>query len=218
MVNIDVFVDDFVKRLKAVFGNRIWFVGLQGSYARGEENENSDIDMVVILDKLSASDIERYNQLLDGIPERKLMCGFLSGKSELLNWNKSELFQFYYDTKPIAGSLDEILFLIDDVSIDQAIKDGVCSIYHSCVHNMLYEKSAEILKSLYKSAAFVIQAICFKQTGEYFSKKAELIEAVNENDKSILKEFSNIKAEKEIDFQRMSGMLFNWSKNLIKGE
>lgn len=217
-MDIDVFVDNFVKRLKAVFDNRIWFIGLQGSYARGEENENSDIDMVVILDKLSASDIERYNQLLDSIPERKLMCGFLSGKSELLNWNKSELFQFYYDTKPIAGSLDELLFLIDDVSIDQAIKDGVCSIYHSCVHNMLYEKSAKILKSLYKSAAFVIQAICFKQKGEYFSKKAELIEAVNENDKSILKEFSNIKAGKEIDFQRMSGMLFNWSKNLIKGE
>ena len=217
-MDIDVFVDNFVKRLKAVFGNRIWFIGLQGSYARGEENENSDIDMVVILDKLSASDIERYNQLLDGIPERKLMCGFLSGKSELLNWNKSELFQFYYDTKPIAGSLDELLFLIDDVSIDQAIKDGVCSIYHSCVHNMLYEKSAEILKSLYKSAAFVIQAICFKQTGEYFSKKAELIEAVNDNDKSILKELFNIKAGQEIDFQRMSGMLFNWSKNLIKGE
>ncbi|MDE5669936.1 MAG: nucleotidyltransferase domain-containing protein [Eubacterium sp.] len=216
MIDIDVFVDDFVKRLRAVFDNRIWFVGLQGSYARGEADENSDVDMVVILNELSECDIERYNQLLAAIPERNLMCGFLSGKKELFNWNKSELFQFYYDTKPIIGSLDELLFLIDDISIDQAIKTGACSIYHSCVHNMLYEKSSEILKSLYKSAVFVIQAICFKQTGEYYSRKAELVEVVKDNDKSILKEFSNIKTGKEIDFQRMSEMLFNWSKHLIQ--
>lgn len=216
MIDIDVFVDDFVKRLRAVFDNRIWFVGLQGSYACGEADENSDVDMVVILNELSECDIERYNQLLAAIPERNLMCGFLSGKKELFNWNKSELFQFYYDTKPIIGSLDEFLFLIDDISIDQAIKTGACSIYHSCVHNMLYEKSSEILKSLYKSAVFVIQAICFKQTGEYYSRKAELVEVVKDNDKSILNEFSNIKTGKEIDFQRMSEMLFNWSKHLIQ--
>ena len=42
MICIDTFVDDFVKRLKTVFNNRIWFVGLQGSYARGEADESSD--------------------------------------------------------------------------------------------------------------------------------------------------------------------------------
>lgn len=216
MTDIDVFVDDFVKRLKAVFNNRIWFVGLQGSYARGEANENSDIDMVVILDELSVSDVEVYNQLLDKISERDLMCGFISGKNELLNWNESELFQFYYDTKPIIGRLDELIFLIDDVSINQAIKTGACSIYHSCVHNMLYEKDLSILKSLYKSASFVIQAICFKQTGEYFLSKTELLEAVCEKDKLILNTFLNIKNRKEIDFNKMSELLFNWSKRLIK--
>ena len=89
MICIDTFVDDFVKRLKTVFNNRIWFVGLQGSYARGEADESSDVDIVVILDELSVSDVEVYNQLLDKISERELMCGFISGKNELLNWNES---------------------------------------------------------------------------------------------------------------------------------
>lgn len=216
MIEIDVFINDFVERLKAVFPNRLWFVGLQGSYARGEATENSDIDIVVILDELSVSDIKKYNQLLNRIPERELMCGFISGKNELLNWNVTELFQFYYDTKPLIGSLDDLLFLIDDVSIDEAIKAGACNIYHACVHNMLYEKNSDILKSLYKSAAFVIQAICFKQTGKYISRKAALLEAVNEENKLILNTFINLKNGCEIDFQQMSEILFNWSKSLIK--
>ena len=216
MIDIDIFIDDFIKRLKKVFNNRLWFIGLQGSYARGEATENSDIDMVVILDELSVSDIEKYNQLLDSISERNLMCGFISGKSELMNWNVAELFQFYYDTKPIIGSLDELLFLIDDVSIDQAINTGACNIYHSCVHNMLYEKDSDILKNLYKSATFVIQAICFKQTGEYISSKTVLLNSVNEEERLILNTFINLKNGCEIDFQKMSEMIFNWSKSLIQ--
>ena len=216
MIDIDIFIDDFIKRLKKVFNNRLWFIGLQGSYARGEATENSDIDMVVILDELSVSDIEKYNQLLDSISERNLMCGFISGKNELMNWNVAELFQFYHDTKPIIGSLDELLFLIDDVSIDQSINTGACSIYHSCVHNMLYETDSDILKNLYKSATFVIQAICFKQTGEYISSKTVLLNLVNEEERLILNTFINLKNGCEINFQKMSEMIFNWSKSLIQ--
>lgn len=39
----------FLQKLEETFGERVWFVGLQGSYSRGEETEKSDIDMVVIL-------------------------------------------------------------------------------------------------------------------------------------------------------------------------
>lgn len=52
MVNMDVFLNTFFGMLKNEFGSRIWFAGLQGSYARGEADENSDIDIVVILDEL----------------------------------------------------------------------------------------------------------------------------------------------------------------------
>ena len=57
MVNIDVWVDSFTHKLKSVFENRIEFIGLQGSYGRGEASRTSDIDIVVILDKLQTSDI-----------------------------------------------------------------------------------------------------------------------------------------------------------------
>ena len=145
MVDITPWMNDFLQKLNHKFENRVWFVGLQGSYARGEATEKSDIDTVVILDELSAMDIQTYNKMLDTLPHRELICGFLSGKNEILNWKPSDLFQFYYDTKPIKGSLDELLPLIDDTAVTRAIKIGACNIYHGCVHNMLYEKNEEIL-------------------------------------------------------------------------
>ena len=117
MIDITTWMDGFLKALHKDFGNRVWFVGLQGSYGRGEATKTSDIDVVVILDELSASDIESYNAMLDTLPQRDLICGFLSGKNEILNWEPSDLFQFYYDTTPIQGSLDELLAVIDEGAV-----------------------------------------------------------------------------------------------------
>ncbi len=122
MLNIDDWINEFVKILRRDFGDRIWFIGLQGSYARGEATANSDIDVVVILDEFTISDIQKYDALLNELPHRNLICGFISGKSELLNWDKAELFQFYHDTKPIFGSLEILQPYFDDSVIDRAIK------------------------------------------------------------------------------------------------
>ena len=108
MINIDFWMDNFLKELDTTFGERVWFVGLQGSYARNEQSDTSDIDIVVILDKLSFEDTNAYEKMLNNLSNRELVCGFLSGKDELFNWEKSDLFQFCYDTKAYKGSLDEI--------------------------------------------------------------------------------------------------------------
>lgn len=215
MVDIKLWTDSFLNAITDTFGNRVWFVGLQGSYARGEATEHSDIDIVVILDQLHASDIRDYNTMLDTLTHRELACGFLSGKDEIMKWDPSDLFQFYYDTKPIKGSLDELLPLIDDAAICKAIKTGVCNIYHGCVHNMLYEKSDEILSGLYKAASFVVQAICFQQTGRYISQQKELLEAVSPDERAVLEHFMTLKKGGRVEFAEMSETLFAWSKKWI---
>ena len=212
MIDITAWQEIFLQNLNSTFSNRIWFVGLQGSYARGEATESSDIDLVVILDELSAEDISAYNAMLDTLPHRELICGFLSGKDEILNWESGDLFQFYYDTVPIFGSLD---CLLEKIDVDKAIRTGVCNIYHGCVHNMLYEKSDEILKGLYKSASFVMQAVCFKQTGKYIRRQKDLIALVSDDEKTIIETFISLKNGGEIDFDKMSECLFNWSKKHI---
>lgn len=215
MINISTWMNTFLQTLEDTFGERIWFVGLQGSYGRGEATEASDIDVVVVLDELSSSDIKTYNTMLDTLSHREFICGFLSGKEELLSWEPADLFQFYYDTKPIKGSLDELLSIINDDAVNRAIKIGACNIYHGCVHNMLYEKNEEILKGLYKSASFVVQAICFKQTGNYFSHQKDLLDVVLPEERVIVNKFIELKKGGPIDFQEMSETLFVWAKKWI---
>lgn len=212
MIEISSWMDKYLQALDEKFGDRVWFVGLQGSYGRGEATEKSDIDIVVVLDELSACDIRNYNAMLDTLPNRAQICGFLSGKEEILHWDPSDLFQLYYDTKPIRGSLDELLKRIDSVAVDRAIKIGACNIFHGCVHNMLYGKSEEVLRGLYKFASFVVQAICFKQTGRYISRQQDLLEIVGSDERAIVETFIALKNGGEVDFDGMSEILFAWAQ------
>ena len=215
MIDITNWMSNFLQTLNKTFENRVWFVGLQGSYGRGEATETSDIDVVVILDELSAKDIQIYNDMLDTLSHRKLICGFLSGKNEIMNWEPSDLFQFCNDTTPIKGTLDEVFALIDENAINRAIKIGACNIFHGCVHNMLHEKSEDILRGLYKSASFVVQAIVFKQTGNYIKHQEELLKVVFSDELVIVENFMNLKNGGTVDFSLMSETLFDWSKKWI---
>ena len=215
MIDITAFTNIFLQKLENTFGNRVWFVGLQGSYGRGEATENSDIDIVVILDILSASDIPIYNAMLDTLPHRELLCGFLAGKDEVMHWDTSDLFQFCHDTTPLKGSLQEVMAVVDQTAVDRAIQLGVCNIFHGCVHNMLYEKSEDILRGLYKSASFVVQAIAFKQTGTYFRHQQDLLPVVSSGERVIVETFLHLKNGGPVDFQAMSETLFAWSQKWI---
>lgn len=216
MIEVTAWMERYLQALDETFGQRVWFVGLQGSYGRGEATETSDIDIVMILDKLSAEDIQTYNAMLDTLPNRELICGFLSGKGEILNWDAADLFQFYHDTTPIRGSMDEVRALIDDAAVCRAIKMGACNIFHGCVHNMLYEKSEEILKGLYKAASFVVQAIYFRQAGKYIRHQKELLEVVSPDERAIVENFLELKNGGSVDFRAMSETLFAWCKKWIQ--
>ena len=215
MIEISSWLDKFLVALDKAFGERIWFVGLQGSYARNEATNSSDIDVVVILDELTSCDIEKYGNMLNGLDNRELICGFISGKSEIFGWEPSDLFQFYYDTKAIKGSLDALLPLLDEDAIKGAIKTGACNIYHGCVHNMLHEKSEEILKGLYKSASFTVQARVFLQAGKYVRYLKELVLVSSHEDKEIIEMLMQIKNGATVDFNIASDLLFNWARALI---
>lgn len=217
-MDIKTWMKDYLEKLKLLFGSRLLFVGLQGSYGRGEETKSSDIDMVVILNYVSPEDLKMYSSMLDTLSNRKEACGFISGRKELMNWERSDLFQFYHDTIPIFGSIDFLQPLISKEDIRRAVRIGACNIYHMCGHNMVHARDSELLKTLYKSATFTIQAVSYLQTGTYRKRKTELLPVLRQPEREILE--SAIALRQQIDlaqakFDRLSGALFRWASDLI---
>ncbi|MFG6348272.1 MAG: hypothetical protein K1W15_06080 [Lachnospiraceae bacterium] len=58
MFRIDEYINELIITLKDVLGGRLVYIGLQGSYLRNEETKSSDIDIMAVIDKLSAGDLE----------------------------------------------------------------------------------------------------------------------------------------------------------------
>lgn len=216
MVNIESWMKNYSECLHETFGDRVWFIGLQGSYARGEATETSDIDAVCVLDDVTVPDIIAYGKVLDALPSRSLACGFFGGRDDLLGWEPSELFQFYHDTIPVSGSLDALLERIDAAAIDRAVLQAACGIYHGCVHNMLFDKSDEILASLYKSATFAIQASVFRETGCYAKCLDELLGKAAGSDREVIATRIALKDGARLDFIPMSETIFSWAKDKIR--
>ena len=217
--DINRWINTYTEAVQKQFGSRVWFIGLQGSYGRGEATNTSDIDVVLILDMLTVQDLGEYDRLLDTLPKREKVCGFVSGKAEIEAWEKSDLFQFCNDTTPIIGSLTHLMNEISEADIKRAIRIGVCNIYHACVHNLLHEKSVEILKSLYKSAAFTCQAIVYLQTGVFEKKQVNLSQFLMPEDRLIIDTRLSLNSVDELskdEFTRLTDMLIKWSSEWIQ--
>lgn len=218
MFHIEFWMKELTNRLIGIFGNRLVFVGLQGSYSRHEETAESDIDVVVILDELTGNDIRTYDMIVSDMPQRRKVCGFVSGREELMKWERSELFQFYNDTVPYYGSIDDILKLISPEDVERSVLIGACSVYHMSVHNMLHEKDCRVLVNICKTATVVIQAKHFYETGEYIRRKADLFRAVSQEDADIIEEFILLRENPYIaenEFWEISEKVFEWSKKII---
>lgn len=60
---VQTLLNQYTEHLKIIYGNHLKSVILYGSYARGDYKEDSDIDIMILLD-LSDMDIKRYRRQL----------------------------------------------------------------------------------------------------------------------------------------------------------
>ncbi len=217
--DIHAWLEQLEANLTKAFPGRIVCLGIQGSFARGEAAADSDMDVVLILDKVSMADLQVYNGLLDAQPERARACGFISGAEVLMSWDRAELFQFYYDTKPILGSLEMLRPLLSRECIARAVHTGACAIYHAAAHNFLYDHAPALLQSVLKSAGFVLVAKEFLRSGVYRGRRAELKEVLSGQDKAVFDAMLSWKQSVPTDISAMhdvTALLLDWAGNLIR--
>lgn len=211
----EAFLEEFVPALQAAFGPRIWFCGLQGSRSRAEQREDSDIDLVVVLEGFTVADIVAYRSMLDGLAHREFACGFLGGRRELEAWDPADLVSLCRDTVPILGSLDSLMDIAGREAAQRAALAGLCALYHGCVHNMIYEQSRRILHGLLKQATFVMRALAFCRTGFWPRTLRELETAASSAESAVLEAFALEQSGVELDFAAASSVLFTWAQTEI---
>ncbi|HXE80920.1 MAG TPA: nucleotidyltransferase domain-containing protein [Vicinamibacterales bacterium] len=63
-------VEEFSRRVRARFGDRVAKLALFGSHARGEATEESDVDILVVIDDLTPSDGREIDEIVGDILTR----------------------------------------------------------------------------------------------------------------------------------------------------
>ena len=189
MIDIEEYLDKLTAECRAVFGNRLLYLGLQGSCMRGEAGENSDIDVMVILDALSMKDMDEYRALLKRIGHYERSCGFICGRDEIVRWNPLEVCQLLHTTKDIYGTLAEFLPEASRNDEINYVKLSLGNLYHELCHRYIHtdrEKSQRKLRGAAKGLFFLIQNLHYLESGEFIVTKKELMESVSEEDRQML--------------------------------
>lgn len=204
-------------RVEEVFGDRLVCLGLRGSFARGEATELSDIDAVLILDTVSLEDLFTYREILRWLRQPDKVCGFVAGKEELGNWDRSDLFQFCMDTQVICGSLDFAKNLVQMEDVCRAVHLGACNIYQKAVHGMLHKPNMTALAKLYKAAFFVLQMHYYVKTGLFIRSYRELAECVTGRERQIVYDAMALKNGSESDgFENLARRLIEFFGALVR--
>lgn len=157
-----------------------------------------------------------YKKIVEKLPHRELLCGFVAGEDEISCWSKYDLFQFYFDTIAVKGNLETIIPKLTVEDAQQAVLVGACNIYHACIHNFLHATDIAALQRQYKSAFFVMQAYHYCKTGNYLRSRSTMKEIIEEKDKPVFQALMNQPSIIQDNFIEYSEILLEWSGDLIR--
>lgn len=213
---MEAWLQNFKEQLLNEFGDAIQFVGLQGSRARDEANDGSDIDVVVLFDELTIEKLKRYEKMANTMPQRHLLCGFVGGMDDLQAWDKADLFTFVYDTIPLHGDISIFKPMITADDVKKFIRSTAGNVYHLALHNYLHSKSSDMIKDLYKMARFGVQGNVFLARNEFIAKLNDLPAYTNEQDNMVIERFIALKNAASAQIETDTEALVSWAKETLQ--
>ena len=215
MVEIERYMQSLLEKMRSHFGERLRYMGLQGSYLRGEASEFSDIDVMVLLDGFSVEDMDAYRQMLAEVGDFDKSCGFICGTEDLRHWNRLELCHVLHTTKDYYGKLSDFISDYSTEDVRQFTRMSVNNVYHALCHGYIHgekEGCYQNLPGLFKGCFFILQSLQYLKTGEYVGTKRELLEKLEGADKMVLE---CAMGRRESDTEAAFRLLFHWCKQTI---
>ena len=218
MINHEKYIAQLTEMLQESIGDRLLYVGLQGSYLRGEANENSDIDIMVVIDEMKVADLDLYRTAIGRLEAVEKSCGFIAGKDELAHWNPLEICHLLHTTKDYYGRLEELVPAYTEQDIRNFITMSVNNLFHEICHRYIHrsrERNIEALPGSYKSVFFILQNLHFLEQGEFMQTKQELLAALSGKNKLVLARALGLDKGEPYDFEEAYELLFSWCQETI---
>ncbi len=219
MFRIEDYINNLTQKLKDSFGERLTYIGLQGSYLRNEATPDSDIDIMVVIDKLTAEDLKAYQEILALIGNFDKSCGFICSKNDLKNWNPLEICHLLHTTRDYYGALENLVPAYSNEDERNFIKLSLNNLYHELCHRYIHaEKDYNISKfpTTCKSVFFILQNIHYLNSGDFVQTKQELLKCVQGEDKTVLELSMSLQKDSSYDFDKAFSILFDWCQNSLK--
>lgn len=210
MFVLNDYLHELIEGCRSAFGRRLLYLGLQGSYLRGEANERSDIDIMTVIDGMTAADMDAYRGILEHIGYFEKSCGFICGREELARWNPLEVCQLLHTTKDLFGTLKDLLPPASRADEVNYVKLSLGNLYHEICHRYIHadrEKNISKFSGTCKGLFFLMQNLHYLESGEFALAKKELMERVSEEDRRVL---NLAEAGNGFDFDEAFAALFAW--------
>jgi len=185
--SVKTWLTDLLDKLKDCFGERLLFVGHQGSWARAEGNPGSDIDVMVILDHIDSPDLVAFRSIVARMPgaERVASGGFFL-VSELQAWPRWKLLQFFYGCRSLHGSINGILPKPNSEDLLTDIRVKASYNLFASRHYLLYphelSKVVHRLNYPFKYSFYTLQSWVLLRDARYVARKDELLNILSDND------------------------------------
>ncbi len=221
---VDLWLDQFLVKLKNIFGNRLVYVGCHGSWARGEAEPTSDIDATVVLDQIGPSDIAKFGAIVAEMPEaERVGSGVFISVPELQAWPRWELLQFYYGCKPLHGSIKGIVPKPNSEDLIMDIRVKASSNVFTARHYLLYphdlSKVVHRLNYPFKYSFYALQSWVLLRDGRYFSSKDELLSILSDNDNRevvrVARDWRKSEKDRENRPLHYIELLERWSRKML---
>jgi len=218
MFNADKYMDSLCEILKKDFGERLLYMGLQGSYLRGEATEDSDIDIMVVLKDFSVADMLLYRCAIESLDNAEKSCGFICGPDEMKNWNPLEICHLLHTTKDYYGRLSSLVPAYSDSDVRAFVKMSLGNLYHEICHRYIHrpvERSMEALPFTYKAVFFILQNLHYLETGAFIGTKKALNEVLSGKDKLFSETALKYGRGEDVDFDSAFELLFTWCREAL---
>ena len=220
MFNPEEYMCQLVSALRERFGSRLAYVGLQGSYLRGEATEGSDIDPMVVIDDLSVTDLDAYRAIVNRLDDAEKSCGFICGTAELANWNPLEICHLLHSTKDYVGDLAKLVPSFTDADARNFVKLSVNNLSHEICHRYLHgsaEANARGIAGSYKQVFFILQNVHYLNSGLFVATQKDLLQRLEGKNKQVLKTAIDLKAGKDYEFKDLFELLYSWCRDMMIG-